>query len=403
MDEERLKGERTQRNSQWKSRVNGVEEMDGFGSGHTPNKPRRDRPKRQTSEDDLEYKLALEASKNAAEEDARRRAGAGDGDMDDDELAKAIRLSKEEEELRRRELEQANATALFDDTPISASQPTGYNQGYQQQAAVDWFGNPMEQQPQSTGYLNNMYGQQGLQPQQTAYQPNYNSFQQPQQTGYMQQMQAQPTGYNPWATNTTAQPPQQQVQPTGSNNPWAQTTAQQTIAPQPTGSNNPFASASRPQQATTHTPSLSTLQEQRTAQNYAQPTYNPIANYQPSQQTAQQPVQTKPAQQAVDPHHAQLNALLASGAGLDTYGNVGEMRVAAQHTAPGTFVNSAGQGLTQLEASRTGTNPFMQSQFTGMAATQYPAQTGPARAGQTSNPYGGARQQGAQGSSLIDL
>ncbi|KAK4990708.1 hypothetical protein LTR66_006729, partial [Elasticomyces elasticus] len=193
MDEERLRAERANRHS-WKSRVTGLEDMgplDGFAGGEVPSrrhKERQPRPQRE-DENDLEYKLALEASKNEAEEDARRRAQRNTDD-DDDDLAKAIRLSKEEEESRKRELEEQNAQNLFDDTPTQAPQPTGYNQGYQQQSAVDWMGNPLDQQqPQNTGYMNNVYSQPtGMQPQQTGFQNGYSSYgyQQPQQTGFDQ-------------------------------------------------------------------------------------------------------------------------------------------------------------------------------------------------------------------------
>lgn len=428
MDEERLRAERANRHT-WKSRVTGLEDMSGVdgisASESTPRRRRADRPQR-SDEDDLEYKLAIEASKNEAEEDARRRAGKSVGGEDDDDLAKAIKLSKEEEELRRRELEEANANSLFDDTPSQAPQPTGFNQGYQQQAAVDWFGNPVEQQqqqqPQTTGFLNNAYGQStGIQPQQTGYQNGfgYGQYQQPQQTGYdqfqqqpqQQFVQPQQTGYNPWASQMNGmeqqQPIQQQPTAAGSNNPWASATPQspQSIAPQATGSNNPFASALGRQQ---HTPqraaTLSTLQEQKTATQFNQPSYNPIASYQaPVQQ--QQAIRPQQTAQPMDPHRAQLNALLSSGEGQDTFGNVGNTRIPAQHTAPGTFINSAGHGMNKLEQNRTGTNPFMSSQFTGMPQQQYPAQTGPAQGYGGANPYGGQqqRQQGGQGGSLIDL
>lgn len=438
MDEERLRAERQNRHM-WKSRVTGLEDMhgmDGFagGSDSTPRKP-RDRPRRNNSEEDLEYRLALEASRNEAEEDARRRAqklrGTA-GEEDDDDLAKAIKLSKEEEELRKRELEDANAASLFDDTPAQAPQPTGFNQGYQQQAAVDWFGNPMDQQqPQSTGYLNSAYSQP-MQSQPTGYQQNalgYANYQQPQQTAFdtMFQQQQQPqqqflqpqqTAYNPWGNQMNAfdQQPVQPQQPqltaqAGSNNPWASVSPQPTqgaIGVQPTGSNNPFASSSfsRPQPTAQRAPTLSTLQEQQTATQFnQQPSYNPITSYQ-----APQPAQQAPAQpaQTLDPHRAQLNALLSSGEGQDTFGNVGNLRIPAQHTAPGTFINSAGQGLNKLEASRTGNNPFLHSQFTGMPQQQFPAQTGPAGpfgVASSSNPYGGGQKQqnGGQGGSLIDL
>lgn len=433
MDEERLRAERANRHS-WKSRVTGLEDMGGMdgiagGSDTTPKRQHRDRPRR-TDDDDLEYKLALEASKNEAEEDARRRAGKTRVPENDDDLAKAIKLSQEEEELRRRELEDQNANSLFDDTPSQAAQPTGFNQGYQQQAAVDWFGNPVEQQqPQSTGYLNNAYGQP-MQAQQTGFQNGYGygAFQQPQQTGFDQSfqqqqpqqqfMQPQQTGYNPWAAQMDPsqqqyqqqqqqQPLQQQqtAQP-GSNNPWASAAAapsQESMRPQPTGSNNPFASSlNRPQTAAQRAPTLSALQEQKTATPFSQPSYNPITSYQaPPPMMA--PQQTAQPVQPMDPHRAQLNALLASGEGQDTFGNVGNLRIPAQHTAPGTFVNSAGQGLNRLDATRTGNNPFMHSQFTGMPQQQYPAQTGPVNGFGSSNPFGAQKQQGAQNGSLIDL
>lgn len=425
MDEERLRAERANRHS-WKSRVTGLEEGNEpiASAGNTPRRP-RDRPQRANSEDDLEYKLALEASKNEAEEDARRRANKRVDD-DDDDLAKALKLSREEDELRRRDLEDQNADLLFDDTPSQQPQPTGFNQGYQQQAAVDWFGNPMDQQqPMTTGYLNNAYTQP-MQQQPTAFQngygyqqPNYDAFSQP------QQQMPQATGYNPWASqanggyDSNAQQQQLPVAQTGSNNPWGAGNQQQEIAAQPTGSNNPFASRINQQQSSpARAPTLSTLQEQRTAQQFSQPSYNPITSYQAPQQPSFQPANPASAFAAqphpqisspapavsspLDSHRANLNALLASGEGQDTFGNVGNTRIPAQHTAPGTFVNSAGQGLGKLEVARTGNNPFIHNQFTGAPQPQYPAQTGPVGTQGGSNPFG-RQQQGGQGGSLIDL
>jgi epsin len=77
------------------------------------------------------------------------------------------------------------------------------------------------------------------------------------------------------------------------------------------------------------------------------------------------------------------------------------MRIPAQHTAPGTFVNSAGSGLNRVNANATGNNPFLNSQFTGMPQQNrmMPAATGPANGfgmGGGSNPYGSANPFGAQ-------
>ena len=451
LDEERLRAERSDRKA-WKSRVTGIEEYGPQGSGFAPGeventRRRQERRRPQASDDDdAEYRLAIEASKHEAEEDKKRRQSSAAVGQDDD-LEKAIKLSKEEEELRRKELEESNAASLFDDTPSTSQQQqpqyTGFNQGYQQQGAVDWFGNPVDQQaqqPQSTGYLNNAYNQPtGFQPQQTGFQ---NGFQ-PQQAGfdqtqfqqqpnYLQQqntIQPQQTAFdnfnNPYGQQQNVfgnQFGQQQQQPrvstptAGNHNPWA--TNQQQPAdfqkPLQTGSNNPFAS-SRPQvqQQQSSPPTLSTLAEQRTATQFnQQPSYNPIANYQPPK-----PQSPPINQKEQNPQHARLNALLASGEGMDTFGNTGDLRIPAQHTAPGVFVNSAGQGLNRLQANQTGNNPFFnQHQFTGApqqqnfggfgGSQQFPAQTGPANAfGQPSNnPFGSRPPQGqAQGGSLIDL
>lgn len=432
LDEDRLRSERSDRKL-WKSRVSGLE--DGMqGMGHEPPRSRRQRPPR-TEEEDVEYKLAIEASKHEAEEERRRREQGTKIEGEDDDLAKAIRLSKEEEELRRRELEQSNAASLFGDaTPTTQPQPTGFNQGYQQQGAVDWFGNPLDaQKPMSTGMLNNVYSQPtGFQPQPTGFANGYgfqqqptgfdqSQFQQPQQQQQNTYLQAQPqplqqqqTAFtnNPYGNDIfgvqqpqqpqqTQQPQQQQqnfLQP-GSHNPWAGNNQQpmESLKPMPTGSNNPFATGfniQRPQTAN-GPPSLSTLAEQKTATqfNTSQTSTNPILGYQapPQPQMPQMPQQPYKAQ---DPHRAQLNSLLATGEGQDTFGNVGDLRIPAQHTAPGVFVNSAGQGLGRMQPNPTANNPFLNHHLTGLPNNQ-----------PNNNPFGaaGAPQGQPQGGSLIDL
>ena len=453
LDEERLRTERSDRKN-WKTRVTGIEEFGPQGSSYgnddmrTPPRRKPERRRQGNDEEDAEYKLALEASKHEAEEDKKRRAAGTHQPAQDDDLAKAIKLSKEEEELRRKELEESNAASLFDDTPSTTYQQqpqnTGFNQGYQQQGAVDWFGNPVEQQqPQSTGYLNNAYSQPTgfQQTQQTGFQ---NGFQQPQQTGFDQFQQQQPNFLqqqntiqpqqnafdslnNPYGQQQNGfgnqfgqlqqQQPQQVSSPgpqPGTHNPWA--TNQQsadTQKPMQTGSNNPFAThRPNPIQQQTGPPSLNSIAEQKTAQPFNnQSSYNPIASY-------QAPQQQPPPQKPQDPQRERLNALLASGEGMDTFGNTGDLRIPAQHTAPGTFINSAGQGLNRLHANQTGSNPFFSQQFTGGpqqhaqpsggfgAQQQFPAQTGPAgMLGQpNNNPFGGRPQQTqGQGGSLIDL
>lgn len=422
LDEERLRAERSDRKT-WKSRVTGIEE---YQQPH--DRPqRRERPHRaqRADEEDAEYKLAIEASKYQEEEDRKKRQSRG-GEPDDEDLAKALKLSREEEELRRRELEDQNAASLFDDDPIQvAQQPTGFNQGYQQQPAVDWSGNPVNQmQQQPTGYMDNsMYSQPtGFQQQQTGFPNGYQNGFGAQPTGFdpyaqqqqqQQQFQPQQTGYNPYAQSPGGFPQQtpEPIIPAGTNNPWATGNQHtQALKPTPTGSNNPFAQSFARPASTPTKPTLATLQEQKTLTNFTNntPSFSPV----------------KP--QVEDPHQAKLNALLASGEGMDTFGNTGNLRIPAQHTAPGTFVNSAGAGLGRIHEQQTGHNPFLQNQYTGMPQTSYggnttgfgghqvPAATGPAGLSngfgsgygaqqQSSNPFGQRPQQGQGQGDLIQF
>lgn len=441
LDEDRLRSERSDRKL-WKTRVSGIDEYAPqaiAGPSQPPAAERQRQRSNQYDDNDAEFRLALEASKYEEEERKKRESQhvAPTRDEDDD-LAKAIRLSKEEEELRRRQLEDQNAASLFDETPApSQPQPTGYNQGYQQQPAVDWLGNPLQQQPQSTGFLNNQYSQPtgyqngygGFGQQPTGFPSNPTGFDQLNTQPFLQQqptIQPQQTAFmnnnNPYggqqSNDIFGASPQQPAQQAGNNNPWAMSSTQtEAIKPMPTGSNNPFAqkiqapTSSSPFQRSTPQPSLGTLFESQPTQSFSQPSQpNPIANFQaPRPQAQQQP------RQELDPQRAHLNALLASGGGQDTFGNTGESRIPSQHTAPGTFVNSAGVGADRLRAAQTGTNPFFTQQQTGYQQTQspfgqqqQPAQTGPANGygstgfGGQSNPFG-ARPQQQQSGSLIDF
>ncbi|KKA27771.1 hypothetical protein TD95_004451 [Thielaviopsis punctulata] len=378
LDEERLAAERSDRRT-WKSRVTGLDE---YGP---PTSPSRARPQRRQNDDDVEYRLAIEASKVQEEEDRRKRERHS-GFEDDDDLAKAIKLSKEEEDRRRKELEQANAaknSSIFDDDLIQVAsaqqaQPTGFNMGYQQGNPVDFFANPMDQnqlQAQPTGYMQNAYT--GFQAQPTGYY---------QQNGYgmMDMYQQQQMGYNnPYALQVPSPQPEPPM-PTGSNNPWATSNAGM-MKPAPTGSNNPFAASS-------NSHSNSPFNRPRTAQPTSSlgslPEQKPLSTFQPPPPQPQ-PQQASQPQRQLSEHEQKLNALLSSGDGMDTFGNTGNLRIPAQHTAPGTFVNSAGAGINKLNAEATGNNPFMRAQFTGMPAVQYPQAQAPAATGPGA--YGGAQ------------
>ena len=442
LDEERLRAERSDRKS-WKSRVTGLEEFapQHAEPSHQHHPQRRTRERRNnntTEEDDTEYRLALEASKYQEEEDRKKRESRHHVNEDDDDLQRAIKLSQEEEERRRKELEETNATSLFDDDPVQTSQTsqpqfTGFNQGYQQGNQVDFFANPIEQnqmQNQQTGYMANAYtGFQQTQP--TGFQPNYTSgfgmqtgmgtdpYNQQQQQQTMQSFQTQPTGYNPYLQQQPQQSlsspasPEPTLQP-GSNNPWATHQNQgQSLKATPTGSNNPFAQFNRPQSAKPNPiASLGSLPEQKSLNTFSnQPQLQPLQQ-QPAFSQSQPQLQSQPQfntpGKEMSEHETRLNALLATGDGMDTFGNTGNLRIPAQHTAPGTFVNSAGAGMNQLSADATGNNPFFQQQFTGMPnisyGSQIPAATGPAGLnGGTNNPFAMQQQRPQQQTQNQDL
>ncbi|CAK7264417.1 hypothetical protein SEPCBS119000_000988 [Sporothrix epigloea] len=403
-DDERLRTERSDRKL-WKSRVAGLDENGSSfhsGGGSSGRPPRRQLERRQNNDaEDVEYRLAIEASKAQEEEDRRKRESRGGANIDDDDdLATAIKLSKEEEERRRRELESGNNSSsnnidlLFDvaqPAQPTATQFTGFNQGYQQGSAVDFFANPIDQshlQMQPTGY--NPYGNFTGQP--TGYQ-QFDPYSQ----GFQLSQQQTSFSNNPYGTQI--QQPQQQdslsLQP-GSNNPWSMNNnspnnGAQPLQPLPTGSNNPFAASSaRPQQqqqpqSQPFKPSfsaLSSLPEQKTLSSFGQ---QQASAFQAQQQ--QPPQQPQQPQKELSEHEARLNALLAGSEGMDTFGNSGQLRIPAQHTAPGTFVNSAGANLNRLTGDATGTNnPFMRQQFTGMPAPSYGN-------GASANPFGIQPQQ----------
>lgn len=392
LDEERLRAERSDRKS-WKSRVTGLEETAPQHAGPSQ-RPARERRRQSNDPEDAEYRLALEASRYQEEEDRKRRAGQFSND-DDDDLAKAIKLSKEEEERRRRELEESNAMSLFDDTPAQQPQPqpqfTGFNQGYQQGSAVDFFANPIEQaqQTQPTGFIGNtVTGYPHQYQQATGFSNNFGGFgaqpmdpfgqqqQQPQQLQPVQSFQSQPTAFQGQTTSNVFQSQQGQAlghqspfaQP-GSNNPWNTQQSQSPVSSLPTGSNNPFASSfgKPPTQKASTMSTLGSLPEQKTLASFNQaPSGFSVPSSHPSSFPAS-------PQKELNEHEAKLNALLAGGDGMDTFGNTGHLRIPAQHTAPGTFVNSAGAGASRLTADATGSNPFLRSQFTGMPNASYSA------------------------------
>lgn len=288
----------------------------------------------QNREDD-ELKRAIEESKRmAAEEQARIRREA----TDEEELQRALALSKEEEEKRIRELEKKNETALFDDDFNMLDGPS--NQ-YAQQQQYDMWGNPIYgMQAQYTSV--NPY----LQQQQTSYNPFFQQqmqLQAQQEAEYQRQMELQMAAQQYQHMMTQPQmPPQQPIQP------------------QPTafGSNNPFAFAQnnnqqQQQQQAPRQPALD-MPPPMPAASSSVPTGDLLGD------TNEAPVAQQPAQPVVpatnkftnDPRFKDLDRMLASGDGIDTFGNTGDLRFGhsqARGQAVGPQATGAGQG---------GNNPF---------------------------------------------
>lgn len=320
------------------------------GISSRPTQPRA-RPSVGGVVDDEEMRRAIEQSKLTAEEEERRRRSNIQDDEDED-LRKAIMLSKEEDEQRQIDQEHIFQTSNTNENLIDMSQPDNTVQ-YQYTAQppfmtglYDMNGNPSNnglfQQPVSTGYIQNMYSMD------TQY------------TAGLQQQQQQPNfGFD---QHQNLQQPQHQA--TNSFSQLQQPQEQQPLAPMKTGSNNPFAQFSQPTPFD-NGPSLNDLQNQY-QQQYQQPQQTQQQQYQ-QQQTQQQqplkPVHTGRSQQVDD-----LNNLLGSGDGIDTYGNAGDTRLPAHHTRT-PFVNAqiTGHHESAQNTSQPGNNPFVGTQYNDMA------------------------------------
>ncbi|KAG5355443.1 Epsin-1 [Yarrowia sp. C11] len=379
LDDERLRSERANRSS-WKkgrraqgddygsdedggiisSRTRTAEDRRGDRRGSERGDSRREarRPSRRGSTPDDDLARALAESQRTAEEEARLRQNGG---AEDEALRKAIALSEEEQ--KNRDLGGGSASGaaqpinLIDTDsfpnqfqPQQQMQPTGY----------DLFGNAIygQQQPtMNTGVLQNAYATGGMFDQQP------NQFQQQQQ---FQPQQQQYTGFQ------AQQPQQQQYTGYQQQNDFSQSFQQQQPAeplqPLKTGSNNPFAKQDSTNGSSSTGPSLDFM-----ASNNMTTQSHPNQQQQQQQQQHQQQQQSAPKQRAqvTGGAHPELNNLLMSGDGLDTYGNTGETRIPAQHTRD-TFMN------TRLQPQATANNnPFVGQQYTGIPSTQIqPAVTG---------------------------
>lgn len=319
---------------------------------------------------DEDLQKALEESRLTAEEEARRRKN-----QSDESLERAIQLSLEEEEMRKKN------QSLLD---LDANPPDVYG-FYQQQAQTqgqiigyDMFGNPVYgNQPMATGYLQNAYQdasaqqllqQQQLEAQQLAAQQYAAQQLEQQQALYLQQQQLYQQQLNA-ATQAQMQ--------AGSNNPFAQN--------QELNNNSELLRQQREAE-----------EENRRREEEFKQQQLLLLQQQQQQQSQEQQTPMKAhltGSQKMNDQYSELNQLLAQGTGIDTFGNTGDARIPAQFTKTGTFINSQGTGYKQV--SNSNKNPFLDTQFTGLAKVGAPVAP-PSRIIPSETGYGFGNQQRPQ-------
>ena len=128
-----------------------------------------------------------------------------------------------------------------------------------------------------------------------------------------------------------------------------------------------------------------------------------METYQQSQKTQlgsrQSLTQQRTGNQSISDKFSELNNLLASGTGIDTFGNTGDTRIPAQHTKTGTFINSQGTGYKQISNDPPKHNPFLATQYTGIPSSSIvPSYTGYGFGNQSSQ-----QNNSQNGVNLIDL
>lgn len=331
---------------------------------------------------DEDLQRALEQSRLTAEEEENKRRN-----RSDESLERAIQLSLEEEEMRKKNQN------LLDLDDSSAPDVYGFYQQQQQQQqqgqiiGYDMFGNPVYgNQPMATGYLQDAY--QDLAAQQLAAQQQAAQ----QQALYAQQLAAQQQQQLYQQQMAMAASQQQPLQ-TGSNNPFAQQQQQQFLLQQQQQQREAEEEAKRREEEL--------KQQQQLLEEQQKKLLEQQQRVQQLQQQSQSPIKpTLTGSQRINNQYSELNQLLAEGTGIDTFGNTGDARIPAQFTKTGTFINSQGTGFKQVASQN---NPFLDTQFTGMAVSAgsvtriVPSETG----------YGfGNQQQQANArnpNSLIDL
>ncbi|KAG6837158.1 hypothetical protein H0H93_013748 [Arthromyces matolae] len=371
MDESRLREERRARATMRDRMIRGNNGDDGEREYPDENRGRRGRDPpvgqlagKRPNRDEDELRRAIEESKRSL---AAEQASAEERD-----LQRAIKLSEEDEAKRKSQVEDSNASALFDDQnqlgegldrctrppPNSSantsgfllSDPTPYATGLQ---------------PQFTA----------VQPQYTALQPQFTSFnpyqqqaeQEAAQAEYMRQQQLflqqqQQAQQEEWMRQQQMLHLQQQQQ---QQQQQQNLFASQHLVPQPTGfgSNNPFAPS------TSSTPSFPPVQPQPTFNLGG--TYDNHSDGRLSALSASSPVQSTPSPQpSSNPYpqkpfqvksmaneNEQLANLFANrDDGTDTFGNFGALRYG--HTDAGRHVAQKSGNPFALQQQQQSEKPF---------------------------------------------
>ncbi|CAE6477805.1 unnamed protein product [Rhizoctonia solani] len=367
MDDARLREERRSRATMRDRMVRGVPgEAGEFGEDELENENRRraqaqqmlGAPRSKTKEDD-EMRRAIEASKRSLADDERRKG-------EENDLAKAIALSEKEEAERKRALQAGGS--LFDDQAGPGPSTNGANSGGD--LLIDFNAASPQQplQPQFTSFnpYSQLAQQQAMQDQYLRQQAEWEAMQQAQaqaqaqaqQEAWQQQQlfqaqaqaQAQQDEWNRQQLMLQQQAQQQQQQQFMMQQQ-QQMQMQSPLMAQPTGygSNNPFAmmGGGAPQSPPVQTPAPSMSPfPSISSPSIAQHSPSPQPSLTPSNSMAN--ARRTPANDGANSHLANLLANREDG--MDTFGNMGQLRF------------GHGQTAQRLATQQTGHNPFGQPQ-----------------------------------------
>lgn len=313
LDENRMRSYRRTRssmNQRAKSDPNDFSDAEG--------RRRRQAESDRISKEERELQQALEESRRMAEEEERRKKASAQNDED---YERALRLSKEDEEKNKNlisldtnenENTYANLQPQYTSfNPYMQYQPTGFNPFFQAQM--------QQQEMLQQQYLAQQEYQRQLALQNAAQQYQYMMTQQ------QQPLMPQPTSF-------------------GSNNPWL----------------NPSApSMSKPEPEPEPEPANEIDQNDKT---------DTLISLDVPTDPAPKPKPSGPPKVKISNAHPELDRLLASGDGVDTFGNTGDMRMGPNFAALNQRLQQQKTGqATSLGGTAFGSNDTTSSQSQQMS------------------------------------